>query len=331
MTSRCPGQPQTAVLLLGFGGPESFEEVRPFILNIVRGKGVPPERIEAVVDQYRRIGGRSPFNELTDSQARALSAQLSDHGLPLPVYQGMLCWRPYIADTVNEMLSDSITSAVVIVLSPHRTEASYDRYVKALKEAISATHTEGNGKSLSFEPTSAWHNHPLFIEAITQRVEECWQDLPYSRKRQAKLIFCAHSVPVEMSDASDYAGQVAETAASIVQKLSARHKVNFAYAVAYQSRSGNPRQKWLEPDVVMEIRAAKDQGMEDVIVVPIGFVCDHVEILFDLDVLAFSAAQEVGINMLRAQTVGVHPQFIQLLFELVKARSDAFYAKPDRK
>lgn len=324
-------KPRTAVFLLGFGGPESFEEVRPFILNILRGKNVPPARIEAVVEQYRTIGGRSPFNELTNKQALALSARLAANGLDLPVYQGMLCWHPYIADTLKEMLAAGIERSLVIVLAPHRSQVSFDRYINALKDALSLESEGNNGRGMAIDVLEPFHNHPLFIQAAASRVEDILATLLPSALASVKLIFTAHSLPAAMADAPAYAAQIEESARLVVALLKQRRKTDFDWTVSYQSRSGAPGQIWLEPDVKTAIALCKQEGVKNAIVVPIGFLCDHVEVLYDLDIAAAAAAKEAGVNMLRAGTVGVHEQFIQLLFDLVKARSDALYAKPDRK
>lgn len=339
-----------AVLLLGFGGPTSFEEVRPFILNVTRGRQVSQERIEAVIQQYRQIGGKSPFRELTEQQARALAAQLALRGWSVPVEVGFLYWSPYIADTIGRLVDEAVSHVVAIVMAPQRTEASFERYIAAVNQALlSKPRAE-----LSIEFAPCWHNHPLFIEAIAEQVEDKLASIQLHKlpdgvgtdcirpgacnaplrnepeimqaginlddvaRSQTRLIFTAHSVPVEMSDASGYGDQVTLTAKLVAARVSMPD-----WRVAFQSRSGDPRQAWLEPDIRDVIAEAAKDGIRNVIVCPVGFVCDHVEVLFDLDHQAAEFAQSVGVRMLRAATVGDNPKFISMLAEILLARVGA--------
>lgn len=296
--------------MLGFGGPTCFEEVRPFILNVTRGRSVSQERIEAVIEQYRTIGGRSPFRELTEQQAKALETELASQGRNIPVEMGFLYWHPYIHETIAKLVTNQISDVVAIVMAPHRTEASFDRYVKGLEETLKETDVD---LRIDFAPT--WHKHHRFIEAQTTRVREKLELIPASEYSSTRIIFTAHSVPTYMSDASQYAAQIAESAELVCRQLEWAN-----WGVAYQSRSGSPHQPWLEPDIRDAIAAAKESGIANVVVVPIGFVCDHVEVLFDLDVQASEFAQSLGVKMLRAGTVGSHPSFIKMLAELVQSR-----------
>lgn len=297
--------------MLGFGGPTSFEEVRPFILNVTRGRSVSQERIEAVIDQYRVIGGKSPFKELTELQARSLEEALSVRGCTMPVSLGFLYWAPYIGDTIKKLVSDKVSYAVAIVMAPHRTEASFERYVKAVEAALE----EVSDSFFRIEFAPSWHTNPLFIEAAADRCSEKLKLIDRSERESTLLIFTAHSVPTYMSDSSGYARQIGETAQLICDKLNQSN-----WRVAYQSRSGSPHQPWLEPDIRETILEAKNGGFRNVVVMPIGFVCDHVEVLFDLDVQAAEFAAGNGVNMLRAETVGCHPKFIEMLAELLKTR-----------
>jgi protoporphyrin/coproporphyrin ferrochelatase len=329
MSSEMSAKSETAVLMMGYGGPNSFEEVRPFILNITRGRNVPPERIEAVVEQYRLIGGKSPFNELTTKQADALQAKLDAKSLNISVYQGMLFWTPYIADTVSAMHRQGVRRVIGLIMAPYRTEASFDRYVSTLRKAIADLGAE-NGNSISVEFVNQWNTHPLFIQAAAQQVVTLLQKLKKPQYGKTKLLFCAHSIPQSMDEESGYAKQIEETSALVVQSLKNTTGHQFEWTLAYQSRSGSPREKWLEPDVQSAIKQAKTDGWDQIVAIPIGFVCDHVEVLYDLDVLAAGAAKEAGIEMLRASTVGDHGDFVELLAELVKETADSFYAKPER-
>lgn len=332
---------QTAVLLLGFGGPEQFEDVRPFIENVTRGRNIPAARIEAVVEQYKRIGGSSPFNKLTAKQASAIAAELARSGRPETVYVGMLYWDPYLQATVRQMLDDGITRATVIVLSPHRSEASFERYVNAAQTTL-ASLLEGESDSkrtekLQFNYVDSWHLNPLFIEAVAGRIYQCIESLSTAPDPQkVRLIFTAHSIPTDMAERSDYAGQIEQTASSIVDFITTGSGKPWCgltpdWCVGYQSRSGSPQQPWLEPDVSVRIREARDAGKTHVLVVPIGFVCDNAEVLFDLDVLAAEASADLGMIMLRAETVGNTAPFISLLAQLARETSESYYAKPETK
>ena len=300
-----------AVLMLGYGGPESFQAVRPFVENVVRGRNVPAARIEAVVEQYRAIGGKSPFVELTRRQADALEQLLQSQGAHLPVYLGMLFSAPLISQTLEQMLSDRVRQAAVIIMAPHRCQASFGRYLESARSA--AAGFEPGALKLEFVP--AWHNHPLFIEAMAERLSQAMTRLDPAQRSYARVIFTAHSVPEEMPDASAYAEQIAESARLVAISLGHEN-----WSVAYTSRSGRADQAWLEPDVAAAIRAAKRAGVTALAIAPIGFVCDHVEVLFDLDVQAAAVAKEAFLPMVRAATVGLHPRFIQLLAELARAR-----------
>jgi protoporphyrin/coproporphyrin ferrochelatase len=297
----------TAVLMMGYGGPTSFAEVRPFVENIVRGRNVPQERIDAVVEQYRIIGGKSPFNQLTREQADALEIELSKKALPMPVHTGMLFWPPYIKDAISQISAQGVKKIVCIIMAPHRTEASFDRYRQAVSEAI----LEHSSTELVY--IEQWHEHPLFIEAMAERLQQALEKLQ-DPQRQTQVMFTAHSVPEEMSEQSGYADQIYSTAKLIAEKLQLSR-----WVVAYQSRSGNPRQPWLEPDVKEVIDEVSRYGYQQVAVAPIGFVCDHVEVLYDLDVQAAEVAAKWGTAFARAGTVGNHPKFIRMLGELVQS------------
>lgn len=299
-----------AVLLIAFGGPESLKDVRPFLANVVRGRPVPPERLEEVAHHYERIGGRSPLNERTFEQAAALRAHLAAQGAALPVYVGMRNWRPYLRDTLQAMHRDGIGQALGIILAAQQSDASWDRYVRD----VAAAHAALRGASPATELAPPWPTHPLFIEAVADRVAGALASLPAERREAARLVFTAHSIPVAMAAAARYEAQLCAGAAAVAARLDVSR-----YDIAYQSRSGNPREPWLEPDIADALRAAAAAGVRDVVAVPLGFLCDHVEVLYDLDIEAAAVAQGLGLGFVRAPTVNAHPSFIALLAELVAA------------
>lgn len=306
--------PYDAVLLIAFGGPPRREDVRPFLANVLKGRPAPPERIEAVVRHYESIGGRSPLNDLTRRQAIALEAMLAGSGTALPVYVGMRNWHPYLADTLAAMQAAGHRRAVGIVLAPQQNEAGWERYRRDVAMARSAL--GGAAPAVDFAPD--WHAHPLFIDAAAARARAALAALPAERRRGVQLVCTAHSIPVAMAAASPYEGQVRIGAALVAEQLGVSQ-----HRLAYQSRSGNPRDAWLEPDIGAVVREEAARGTRELLVVPIGFVCDHVEVLYDLDIEARRIAAEAGIGFTRAATVNDHPSFIRMLAALVTAQAAA--------
>ncbi len=298
-----------AVLLIAFGGPTRPEDLRPFLANVTRGRPIPPERLELVVHHYELIGGHSPLNALTFRQAERLTGALAAAGTPLPVYVGMRNWEPTIDATLTRMADDGIRSAVGVILSPHATEASRARYTECVATAQAAL----GPRAPAVRYVETWHTHPLFVTAVADAVVAELVTLPAARRADTALVFTAHSVPVASAAASPYVDEITASATAVATRLGHRR-----WQIAYQSRSGNPREPWLEPDVSDTLRALAATGVGDAIVVPIGFVCDHVEVLYDLDIEARATAQAAGIGFRRASTVNDHPLFIRMLADLVQ-------------
>ena len=301
-----------AVLLIAFGGPERPEDVRPFLRRVAAGRPIPPDRLEAVARHYDEIGGRSPLNELTRRQAAALAAALGRAGDARPVYVGMRNWPPLLADALAEMRARGHRRALGIILSTFQTEASWDRYVADVAAARAAVGADA--PEVVYAP--AWSEHPCFLDAAADRVAEALTRVAADRRAAAPLIFTAHSVPAAMAAASPYAAQLAAAARAVAERLGRAR-----WTVAYQSRSGAPRDPWLEPDVGDVVRALAREGARDVVVSPIGFACDHVEVLYDLDVEARRAAEAAGVAFHRAAALNDHPSFVAMLADL--ARRDA--------
>lgn len=297
-----------AVFFISFGGPEKREDIRPFLEIVTRGRRIPPARIDEVVHHYEVIGGKSPINEITNRQAEALHKQLGD----TPVYVGNRNWHPFIEDTLRQMAADGIKHAVGFPTAAHRTEASWERYLNAVESARQKIGPSAP-EITYIEP---WFDHPLFIEAIASRIQEV--QAPGS----AAWIFTAHSIPVPMAQASQYVRELEATAALVCVRFGVKN-----WRLAYTSRSGAPTDPWLEPDVCDDIRELAKEGVKDVLTIPIGFVADHVEVLFDLDVEAKEAADKAGVKFRRAQTVGDHPLFIQMIKDVI-ARSVATRQSP---
>lgn len=301
-----------AVLLIAFGGPTCMEDVRPFLANVLRGRPVPPERIESVVHHYELIGGRSPLNDLTFRQARRLASALRDDGLALPVYTGMRNWTPYLHETLADMRDAGVRRAIGLILSPQQNDAGWDRYVRD----VAAAREQVGADAPEIDFAGEWHAHPLFLDAASCQVAQALARVPEAGRSAAPLVFTAHSIPTAMAAASPYVAQLEEAAAAIAVRVGHER-----WLLAYQSRSGSPREPWLEPDICDVIRQLGAAGASDVVIAPIGFVCDHVEVLYDLDVEARQAASAAGIRMQRASTVNDHAAFIRMLADVVEAKA----------
>jgi ferrochelatase len=298
-----------AVLLIAFGGPERSEDIRPFLQIVTEGRRIPPERLEEVAHHYEAIGGRSPLNALTRRQADALRGALAAEGRPLPVWVGMRNWHPFLHETLAEMKDRGIHCALGIILSSLATEASWDRYVQDV--ATAREKVGPDAPEVLVAPP--WGAHPLFIDAVADRARVALDAIAPSRQTDARLVFTAHSVPVAMAAGSPYAEHLARAAGLVAGRLG-----RTGWSLAYQSRSGSPRDPWLEPDVADVIRRLAAEGARDVVVVPIGFVCDHVEVLYDLDVEARGVAASCGIGFQRAAAANDHPAFVAMLADLVR-------------
>jgi ferrochelatase len=297
-----------AVLLVGFGGPASPAEIRPFLDRVTAGRPIPRERYEDVAHHYEAIGGRSPFNEITGRQAAALRERLARAGVKIPVVIGMRNTPPWLDDALAELGRAAVRRALGFVLAAHRCEASWDRYLRNVEEARARV---GPGAP-AIDYLDEWHAHPLFIEAAADRATDALARLDPAARDRAILIFTAHSIPAAMASASPYVEQLRESAELIARRLDRRE-----WKLAFQSRSGNPRDRWLEPDVSEVLREIEGRAA---VIAPIGFICDHVEVLYDLDVEAARVAREAGVTMVRAATVGEHPRFIEMIAALVCER-----------
>ena len=304
-------RPYDAILMIAYGGPGSMDEVRPFLDNILRGKRIPPQRIEKVVDQYRAIGGKSPLSDLIHDQADRLAAALADAGLPLPVRVGMRNWPPLLNDVLAEMNRSGQRRILGLICSIQQCDSSWGQYERDVAGALQAVGAE----DLRVDLLDNWHDHPLFIEAAADQVSRALEQLPADLRDEALLIFTAHSIPTQMPGADLYVRQIRTAAEAVAARLG-RHR----WEMAYQSRSGRPDDPWLEPDIRQLIIQRAADGVRAVVVVPIGFVCDHVEVLYDLDIDARAAAADAGLAFARAGTVGTCPAYIRMLVELIDRR-----------
>jgi ferrochelatase len=291
-----------AVLVLSFGGPEQPDDVIPFLENVLRGRNVPRERMLAVAEHYYHFGGKSPINDHNRALIAALKPELASHGLKLPIYWGNRNWHPFLADTLRQMRADGVGKALGFVTSIFSSYSGCRQYLEDIERARAEL-----AGAPEIHKLRTFYNHPLFIEAQADEVRRVLGG------RAAPLIFTAHSVPLTMAETSDYQKQLQEACRLVAESLGSKE-----WRLVYQSRSGPPSQPWLEPDIADVIRQL-DRGAE-VAVVPIGFVSDHIEVIYDLDTEVQAIARERGVNMLRAPTVEVHPKFLQMIRELIEER-----------
>jgi ferrochelatase len=311
-----------AILVVSFGGPESKDEVIPFLENVLRGRNVPRERMLAVAEHYYHFDGKSPINQQTRELIAALEATLERDGPKLPIYWGNRNWHPLLPATLRQMKQDGIHRAVAFVTSAYSSYSSCRQY----REDIARARSEVGAGAPEVNKLRAFFNHPSFIQATAERVRDALQDIPEHARQNAQIIYTAHSIPVSMADSCDYVAQLEEVRRLVSVALGRKNDaqendVRKSDALVYQSRSGTPGQPWLEPDILDYLRLVKKENLAPAVVLaPIGFISDHMEVLYDLDVEARQLCDSLHLPMTRAKTVGVHPQFIAMIRELILER-----------
>ncbi len=311
-------RPFDAVLVVAFGGPEGLDDIRPFLANVLRGRRIPQDRIEAVAGHYEHFAGVSPLNAITGRQAGGLQARLAAQGLDLPVYVGMRNWHPLLPDTIRAMALAGVRRAIGFVCAAHRSYSSCTQYrqnvVDARIEAVSS-----GLHDVATIYVDDWHTHEGFIETNARHVSEAIARLPEAFRARARLVFSAHSIPTAMAGAARYRSQLEDSARLVAARLGRPD-----WALVFQSRSGRPGDPWLEPDVCEYLRAERALGLEAAVLCPIGFVCDHVEVLYDLDVEAANACRDIGLPMTRAEAVNDDPVFLDMMAAVVRRTWDRF-------
>jgi ferrochelatase len=305
-----------ALLIVGFGGPEKREDVIPFLENVLRGRNVPRERMMEVAAHYDHFGGVSPINTQVRELIDVLKPELKAHGVNLPVYWGNRNWHPMLADTIETMKNDGVTHALGVVLAAYSSYSSCRQYREDIGKAREKV---GEGAPV-IDKMRVFYNHPGFIAANADRVRNALARIG----GPVHLAFTAHSIPATMAANCDYETQLAETCRLVAEAVGIPAD---RWKLVYQSRSGRPDDPWLGPDILDHLRALNAETVSDVIVHPLGFLSDHIEVLYDLDDEARRLADSLGLRMERSATVGTHPTFVAMLRELIAER---IHADPER-
>jgi ferrochelatase len=306
-----PAAPFDSVLIVTFGGPQGPADIRPFLERVLKGRRVTPERVEEVAHHYELFGGVSPITALTRRQSEGLSIRLAAAGHPLPVYIGMRNWHPLLADTLKEMHREGRRHAVGFIAAPHHSYSSCQQYRENVADARTQLRASTGG-DIGVTYVGSWFDHPLFIEVNARHISAARERLPAGARDHARLVFTAHSIPLSMAEKSRYSDQLRESARLVAERVGARD-----WTLVFQSRSGRPEDPWLEPDVCAYLRAEHAQGLTAAIVCPIGFVCDHIEVLYDLDREAADVCREIGLPMVRAEAVNDDPLFLDMMADMV--------------
>lgn len=304
--------PFDAIFFLSFGGPEGPDDVMPFLENVLRGRNVPPERLQEVAHHYELFGGVSPINGQNRALIAALEVELAEHGPALPVYWGNRNWHPLFEDALRRMSGDGVRRALGFVTSAFSSYSGCRQYREDLERARAAV----GERSPSVEKLRAFHNHPGFIEANVDRVREALAAFPSERRGRIPIAFTSHSIPLSMAGGCAYEAQLQETCALVAERVGAN-----PWALAYQSRSGPPSQPWLEPDIREHLKRLRHDDTREVVVAPIGFLSDHMEVVYDLDTEAAAVAKQFGLTMRRAAAPGTHPAIVAMIRELVLERT----------
>jgi protoporphyrin/coproporphyrin ferrochelatase len=310
--------PYGALLLVSFGAPEGPDEVGPFLENVVRGRRVPAERLAEVARHYDRFGGKSPLNDQNRAILAALVAECNARGPRLPVYWGNLHWHPMLTDTIRQMAGDGVRHALAFVTSAFGSPPTCRHY----REAIERARETVGRDAPTIEKLRLFYNHPGFVEAMADRVETALDALPADRRNRARLIYTAHSIPLAMAARSPYERQLREACRLVTERMASGKRTEIVgWDLAFQSRSGPPAQPWLGPSVAEHLRELDATGgLEDVVLAPIGFLAENMEVVYDLDVEVGEFCKELGVNMVRAPVVGNHPRLVEMIRELVLER-----------
>jgi len=309
-----------AILVVSFGGPESKEDVMPFLENVLRGRNIPRERMLTVAEHYYHFEGKSPINQQTRELIAALQAEFEQNGPKLPAYWGNRNWHPFLPETLRKMKQDGIQRAIGFVTSAYSSYSGCRQY----REDIARAQNEVGTGAPQVDKLRPFFNHPGFIEATVERVRDALQTVPAEAGANTQVVYLAHSIPVSMANTSDYVTQLEEVRRLVSGALGVENDV-----LVYQSRSGSPEQPWLGPDILEYLRQVKAARQSSAVVLaPISFISDHMEVLYDLDIEAKQLCDSLGLPMTRAKTVGIHPKFIAMIRELILERMNPASKRP---
>lgn len=303
--------PFDAVLLIAFGGPQGLADIRPFLANVLRGRDIPVARADEVAHHYERFGGVSPLPACTMKQADGLRTRLAAAGTPLPVFVGMRNWHPYLRDTIADMSRAGVRRAIGLIAAAHGSYSSCQQYKENVAGARRAAIDAGLA-DVDVTYVHGWHAHDLFVEANAKHLRVAIERLPEPLRSRARVIFTAHSIPVRMAETSRYREQLRESA----EKVAARAD-RADWELVYQSRSGRRDDPWLGPDICDYLRSARAEGLVAAVLCPIGFLCDHIEVLYDLDIEAAAVARALGIAFSRAEAANDDPLFLDMMADVV--------------
>lgn len=306
-------QPYDAILIVGFGGPESRDDVMPFLRNVTRGRNIPDERLLEVAEHYYHFGGVSPINAQVRELIAALKPELALRGIHVPIYWGNRNWYPLLPDTLQQMTADGVGRALAVLHAAYSSYSSCRQY----QENIETARQAAGENAPQIDKVRAYFNQPGFISANAARLREALAELSPEQRDRVQVAYTAHSIPLRMADQCDYAKQLSEVGRLVSEAVGIPES---RWKLVYQSRSGRPQDPWLEPDICDHLETLKASGQEVVAIAPIGFLSDHIEVLFDLDDEARHKADELGMTLVRAKTVGTHPDFVGALVELIAAR-----------
>ena len=314
--------PYDAVLLVSFGGPEKPEDVLPFLENVTRGRGVPRERLEEVGQHYYDFGGRSPINDLNRAFVAAVEEDLRSTGIDLPVYWGNRNWRPYLTETLTRMKDDGIERAACLVTSAYSSYSGCRQYRENLADAVA---TVGEGAP-HLDRLRHYFNHPGFVEPMVDATLTALADLGDAARREAHILFVTHAIPVAMNegagpDGGAYVAQHLAVGEEIGERIRQETGHRYPTELVFCSRSGPAHVPWLEPDINDRLEELAAEGVPGAVVVPIGFVSDHMEVVYDLDTEASATAEKLGLEFARAATAGVDPRFVAMVRDLLVERS----------
>jgi protoporphyrin/coproporphyrin ferrochelatase len=314
-------RPYDALLFLSFGGPEAMDDVIPFLQNVAEGRNIPRERLEEVAEHYYDFGGISPINAQNRALIAALEEQFKADGVSLPIYFGNRNWSPYVTDTIRQMREDGVRRALVFVTSAFSSYSGCRQYREDVIRACDSLEISLTEDVPAFDKVRVFYNHPGFIEPMAEKTRAALAQFPSDQP--VHVVFTAHSIPLGMARNSDYVAQLDEACRLVAERAGIRD-----YRLVYQSRSGSPHNPWLDPDIGDYLHEINGQGIKNVVIVPIGFISDHMEVVFDLDTEAVHIATELGMRLVRVETVGTHPAFVAMISELVRERMTA---NPERR